>query len=54
MESFSFRAVMENFAAFYNASEADPATVNNLRWFGIAVVAFGVAVIFLRWWRNRN
>ncbi len=35
------------------AQDPDPSRVATIRWLGIAVMVIGVAVIFLRWWRER-
>ncbi len=35
------------------AQVPDPGRVATIRWFGIAIMVIGLAVIFLRWWRER-
>ncbi|MFT3943954.1 MAG: hypothetical protein QM705_09040 [Ancrocorticia sp.] len=35
------------------AQDPDPGRVATIRWLGIAIVAIGLTVIFLRWWRER-
>ncbi len=35
------------------AQDPDPGRVATIRWLGIAIMAIGLAVIFLRWWRER-
>ena len=35
------------------AQYPDPSRVATIRWFGIAIMVIGLAVIFLRWWRER-
>ena len=35
------------------AQDPDPGRVATIRWFGIAIMVIGLAVIFLRWWRER-
>ncbi len=35
------------------AQDPDPSRVATIRWLGIAVIVIGMAVIVLRWWRER-
>ncbi|MFN8047523.1 MAG: hypothetical protein U0P48_02960 [Ancrocorticia sp.] len=35
------------------AQDPDPSRVATIRWLGIAIMVIGLAVIFLRWWRER-
>ena len=35
------------------AQDPDPSRVATIRWLGIAIRVIGLAVIFLRWWRER-
>lgn len=44
---------IERAAAYVAHTVPDPGMVEFIRYAGFVIMALGVIVIFLRWWRNR-